>query len=152
MTATISEETQERVLAAVRKSQERTLDAIKQAVETVNAATEKLPAVPVVGKLPHLPSPSRVLPAPEKVVSATFDFLDRLLAEQRKFAGEVVKATAALRPAAKAESAGEAGRPGRERRRGGRPGRRGRVGEPGQPLIASRAAPPGHLARRCRAL
>lgn len=110
MTTAISEETQERVLAAVRRSQERTLDAIKQAVATVNAATEKLPAVPVVGKLPHLPSPSR-LPAPEKAVSATFDFLDRLLAEQRKFAGEVVKATAALRPAAKAESADDQAAP-----------------------------------------
>jgi hypothetical protein len=110
MTATISENVQQQVLGAVRKSQEITLDAIKQAVETVNAATAKLPAVPLVGKLPQLPPVSgfpgtRRLPAPEAVVSATFDFVDRLVAEQRKFAGELVRATASLRPAAKAAPA-----------------------------------------------
>jgi hypothetical protein len=44
-------------------------------------------------------------------VSSTFDFLDRLLADQRKFAGELVKATATLRPTAPAagESAPAAG-------------------------------------------
>jgi hypothetical protein len=42
------------------------------------------------------------LPKPETVVSSTFDFIDRLLAEQRKFAGELVKAAATLRPAAPA--------------------------------------------------
>jgi hypothetical protein len=34
-------------------------------------------------------------------VSAAFDFLDRLLAEQRKFAGELIKSTAPLRTTAK---------------------------------------------------
>lgn len=110
MTAITSEDVQQQVLTAVRKSQEITLDAVKRTVGTVNAATAKLPAVPLVGKLPPLPSPSalpgaRALPAPEKVVSVTFDFLGRLLAERRKFTGELVKATARLRPAAKAEPA-----------------------------------------------
>jgi hypothetical protein len=109
MTTATSEDVQQQVLTAVRKSQEITLDAVQRTVKTVNVATAKLPAVPLVGKLPQLPSPSalpgaRALPAPEKIVSATFDFLDRLLAEQRKFRGELVKATASLRPAAKAES------------------------------------------------
>lgn len=109
MTATTSADRQQQVLAAVRKSQEITLDTVKRTVETVNAATAKLPAVPLVGKLPQLTPPSalpgaRVLPAPEKVVSVTFDFLDRLLAEQRKLTGELVKATASLRPAAKSEA------------------------------------------------
>ena len=40
-------------------------------------------------------------------MSAAFDFLDRLLTEQRKFAGELVKATATFRPAAKGEPAAE---------------------------------------------
>jgi hypothetical protein len=46
-------------------------------------------------------------------VSATFDFLDRLLAEQRKFAGELVKSTAPLRTTAKpgAAEAAEAAEP-----------------------------------------
>lgn len=114
MATITSEDVQQQVLTAVRKSQEVTLGAVKQAVETVNAATAKLPAVPLVGKLPQLPPVSglpgaRRLPAPEKVVSATFDFIDRLLAEQRKFAGELVRATASLRPAVKAAPAeGEA--------------------------------------------
>src|SRR6185437_5280992 len=108
MTAITSEDVQQRVLTAVRKSQEITLDTVKRTVETVNAATAKLPAVPLVGKLPQLPPPSalpgsRALPATEKVLSATFDFLGRLLAERRKFTGELVRATASLRPAAKAE-------------------------------------------------
>ena len=113
MAAATSEDVQQQVLTVVRKSQEITLDAVRRTVKTVNVATAKLPAVPLVGKLPQLPSPSalpgaRALPAPEKIVSATFDFLDRLLAEQRKFTGELVKATASLRPAAKAPVAGPA--------------------------------------------
>lgn len=113
MAAATSEDVQQQVLTVVRKSQEITLDAVKRTVKTVNVATAKLPAVPLVGKLPPLPSPSalpgaRALPAPEKIVSATFDFLDRLLAEQRKFTGELVKATASLRPAPKAAPAGAA--------------------------------------------
>jgi hypothetical protein len=109
MTATVTRDVQEQVLGIVRKSQEMTLDAIKQVVDTVNTATEKLPALPFAGKLPsrpHLPGAS-ALPAPEKAVSAAFDFLARLLAEQRKFAGELVKATATLRPAAKGAPAAE---------------------------------------------
>ncbi len=110
MTAAMTADVQQQVLGAVRKSQEMTLDAIKQIVETVNAAAGKLPArpaMPFAVKLPSLPQlpagPS--LPTPETVVSSTFDFLDRLLAEQRKFAGELVKATSDLRPAADAEPA-----------------------------------------------
>ena len=107
MTA-MTEDVQQQVVGAVRKSQEMTLDAIKQVVETVNAAAGKLPAMPFAGKLPSLPQLPGVhaLPAPETVVSSTFDFLDGLLAEQRKFAGELVKATTSgLRPAANAEPA-----------------------------------------------
>lgn len=116
MTATATEDLQEQVLGIVRKSQEMTLDAIKQVVETVNAAAEKLPPMPFADKLPsltRLPGASG-LPAPATVVSATFDFLDELLAEQRKFAGELIKSTAPLRAAAKpaaeepAEAAGDA--------------------------------------------
>jgi hypothetical protein len=104
MTATLTRDVQEQVLGIVRKSQEMTLDAIRQVAETVNAAANKLP---FAGKLPsvhHLPGAS-ALPTPETVVSATFDFVDRLVAEQRKFAAELVRATAPLRTAAKPESA-----------------------------------------------
>jgi hypothetical protein len=108
MNATVTEDVQEQVLGIVRKSQEMTLDAIKQVTRTVNAAAAKLPAMPFADKLPtlHLPGVA-ALPKPEAVVSSTFDFLGRLLAEQRKFAGELVKATADRRPAATATATGE---------------------------------------------
>ncbi|MGH3212273.1 MAG: hypothetical protein ACRDNO_31365 [Trebonia sp.] len=119
MTATVTGDVQEQVLGIVRKGQAMTLDAIKQVVETVNSATEKLPAMPFVGKLPPLPPVNDLpgasaLPTPETVVSATFDFLGRLLAEQRKFAGELVKASASLRPAAKPGPAAEDAAPAAE--------------------------------------
>jgi hypothetical protein len=107
MTATVTGDVQEQVLGIVRKSQEMTLDAIRQVVETVNNAAEKLPSVPFADKLPYLtrlPGAS-ALPAPATVVSAAFDFLDRLLAEQRKFAGELIKSTAPLRTTAKPAAA-----------------------------------------------
>src|ERR1700733_11438919 len=106
MTATVTGDVQEQVLGIVRKSQEMTLDAIRQVVETVNAAADKLPFADRLPSVHHLPGAS-ALPTPETVVSATFDFLDRLVAEQRKFAGGLVKATASLRPDVKAESAPE---------------------------------------------
>src|SRR6201996_1901774 len=91
MTATVTGDVQEQVLGIVRKSQEMTLDAIKQVAETVNPPAAKLP---FAGKLPVVPPPPGASPppAPETVVSATFDFVDRLVAEQRKFAGELVRA------------------------------------------------------------
>jgi hypothetical protein len=106
MTDTVTGDVQEQVLGVVRKSQEITVDAIKQVVDTVNTAAEKLPTMPFAGKLPSLPQWPGVsaLPTPETAVSATFDFLGRLLAEQRKFAEELLKATATLRPALSKES------------------------------------------------
>src|ERR1700761_3811820 len=105
MTATATEHVQEQVLGAVRKSQEMTLDAIKKVVETMSAVQAKLPVAPFDGKPHTWPLASKLpglssLPEPETVVSSAFDFLGHLLADQRKFANEMFKATAALRPAA----------------------------------------------------
>jgi hypothetical protein len=109
MTATVTKDAQEQMLGIVRKSQEMTLDAIKQVVETMNTAAEKLPGMPFADKLPslHQLPGAAALPTPETVVSATFDFLEGLLAEQRKFVGELITSTAPLRPAAKPGSAAE---------------------------------------------
>jgi len=113
MTATATEHVQEQVLGAVRKGQEMTLDAIKKVVETVSAAQAKLPAAPFDGKLRTLPFAGKLaeLPSlrqPEAVVSSAFDFLGQFLTDQRKFADEVFKATAALRPAANTATATDA--------------------------------------------
>jgi hypothetical protein len=105
MTATMTQDVQEQVLGAIRKSQEMTLDAVKKVVETVAAAQAKLPGAPFDRKLPGLPPAGKLpfadkLPEPEAVVSSAFDFFGQLLAGQRKFATELLKVTAGLRPAA----------------------------------------------------
>ena len=81
---------QDELLNAVRKSQETVVDAIKTWSETVQSITPKLPSVPVPG--------ADKLPKPEDVVAGAYDFAEQLLASQRKFAEEIVKATAQLMP------------------------------------------------------
>ena len=108
MSANTREDLQEHVIGVVRKSQEVTLATVKKAVETLSAATAKLPVdkLPVdkfESKLHGLPLAAKLheLPAPGTVVSSAFDFAGRLLAEQRTFAEDLVKATAPLRLRAK---------------------------------------------------
>jgi valyl-tRNA synthetase len=100
-----TEELQAQVITAVRKGQQTTLEMIKSIVEAVSSATSKLPSAPA-----HLSAPfTDRLPKAEAVVSGAYDFAGKLLAEQRKFTQEIVKATAALRPgAAKTETAAQA--------------------------------------------
>ena len=85
------QELQDEILKTVRKSQEAVVDAIKAWADTVQSIVPKLPAVsvPLADKLPK----------PEDVVANAYDFAEQLLASQRKFAEEVVKATASLMPA-----------------------------------------------------
>ena len=90
MASTPTQDLQNDVLNTVRKSQESVIDAIKTWVETVQSITPKIPAVdvPFADKLPK----------PEEVVASAYDFAEQLLAGQRKFAEEVLKATSALTP------------------------------------------------------
>jgi len=90
MASTPTQDLQNEVLNTVRKSQETVIDAIKTWVETVQSITPKVPAV-------DLPFADR-LPRPEDVVASAYDFAEQLLASQRKFAEEVLKATSALTP------------------------------------------------------
>jgi hypothetical protein len=85
-----TQDLQNEILSTVRKSQETVVDAIKTWVETVQSITPKAPAVdlPFAGKLPK----------PEEVVASAYDFAEQLLASQRRFAEEVIKATSALTP------------------------------------------------------
>jgi len=92
---TSQKELQEQILSMVRKGQEIALDAIKTMVDTVHTITPKIPAV-------DLPFAER-LPKPHDVVAGSYDFAEKLLTSQRKFADEVVKATSPLMPG-KAES------------------------------------------------
>jgi hypothetical protein len=78
------QEVQDEILSTVRKSQETVIEAIKTWVETVQSITPKLPSVNVPG--------ADKLPKPEEVVANAYDFAEKLLAGQRKFAEDVVKA------------------------------------------------------------
>ena len=83
-------ELQDQILSMVRKGQEIALDAIKTMVDTVQTITPKIPAIDV----PF----AEKLPKPQDVVAGGYDFAEKLLTSQRKFADEVVKATAPLLP------------------------------------------------------
>ena len=78
------QQVQDEFLNTIRKSQETVIEAIKSWVEAVQSITPKLPSmnVPLAGKLPK----------PEEVVANAYDFAEKLLASQRKFAEDVVKA------------------------------------------------------------
>ena len=90
MANTATQDLQDEILTTVRKSQESVIDAIKTWVETVQSMTQKIPSVQVPG--------ADKLPKPEDVVASAYDFAEQLLATQRKFAEEVVKATRSLTP------------------------------------------------------
>ena len=89
-TTSTQKELQDQFLSMVRKSQEIALDAIKTMVDTVQTITPKIPSVDV-------PFADR-LPKPHDVVAGGYDFAEKLLTSQRKFADEVVEATAPLLP------------------------------------------------------
>jgi len=81
---TATQEVQEQILDTIRKSQEAVTDAIRTWAETVQSITPSLPTPPLADKLPK----------PGELVSDAFDFAERLLAAQRKFAEDVIAASA----------------------------------------------------------
>jgi hypothetical protein len=85
-----TQDIQDEFLNTIRKSQETVIDAIKSWVESVQSITPKIPSVPVPG--------AEKLPKPADVVANAYDFAEQLLASQRKFAEEVLKATSSLIP------------------------------------------------------
>src|ERR1700736_3549539 len=104
MASTPTRDLQEEFLAATRKSQETVVRAIKTWVETIMTVTPKLPSVygPLADRLPKLPSVNVPfadrLPKPEDVVASSYDFAEHLLALQRQFAEDLLKATEPLIP------------------------------------------------------
>lgn len=86
--------TQEEVVAATRKSQEAMMAAIKTWLETVRTTAPKLPS-----KLPQVSLPfADKLPTPQDAVANAYHLAEQLLASQRRFAEDLVKVTAPLRP------------------------------------------------------
>ena len=117
---------EEEFLAVIHKSQEAVIAVVRHLAETVRTAGPKLPSVsvPFADKLPgpegavasahdfaeHLLASQRkftedLLKAkPEGAVASTYDFAEQLLASQRKFTEDLLRATAPLMPG-RAESA-----------------------------------------------
>ena len=89
--------TQEEILEATRKSQEAMIAAVRNLAETVRTAN--LPKPPSVS-VPF----GHKLPGPEDAVARAYEFGEQLLASQRKFAEDLLKAAAPLAPG-RAESA-----------------------------------------------
>jgi hypothetical protein len=91
MATTLMPELPREFLAAARKRQEYALDALRTWVRTVQSVIPGIPAA-------QIPFADR-LPKPEAVLASAYDFAGQLLASQRHFAEELLKATGPLMPA-----------------------------------------------------
>src|SRR5215831_7185350 len=82
------QELQDEILKTVRKGQETVVDAIQTWADAVQTIKPPLPEVgiPFADKLP----------TPSELVAGAYDFAEQLLAAQRKFAEDVLHATAPL--------------------------------------------------------
>src|SRR6516165_3407175 len=87
-TKTAGQELQGEILKTVRKSQETVVDAIQMWTDAVQAIKPPMPDV----SIPF----SDKLPKPSELVAGAYDFAEQLLAAQRKFAEDVLHATAPL--------------------------------------------------------
>jgi hypothetical protein len=82
---TATKEFQNEVLNVVSKSQTAVVDAIQTWASAVQSITPELPGL----SLPF----AEKLPRPEEFIASGYDFVEQLLASQRKFAEEVLQAT-----------------------------------------------------------
>ena len=116
---------QEEVLAATRKSQEAMVAAVKNWLEAVRTVTPKVTSVysPLTDRLPKLAPVSLPftdkLPTPQDAVTNAYNMAEELLASQRKFAEELLKAITPLMPgrgaaASKTNGSSEQKVPGRQ--------------------------------------
>jgi hypothetical protein len=89
------QEYQNEIMKAISKSQAAVVEAIEKWAATVQSMKPELPDL----NLPFADSLNVAdkLPKPEDVVKHAYDFAEQLLANQRKFAEDVLKAAAPLR-------------------------------------------------------
>jgi hypothetical protein len=85
-TKNMTRELQGQILETIRKSEESVVEAIKVWAESVQSVTAPLPA-------PSVPFADK-LPKPGELVANAYDFAEQLLGTQRKFAEDVLAATA----------------------------------------------------------
>ena len=84
----VGQEVQDEILSTVRRSQSAVIDALQAWASTIQSMTPELPNldVPFSDKLPR----------PQDLVAGAYDFAEQLLASQRKFAEDVMAATAPM--------------------------------------------------------
>ena len=76
---------QQEILNTVRKSQTAIVEAIQAWTSKVQSLTPEMPEL-------NLPFADK-LPKPQELIASAYDFAEQLLASQRKFAEDVLKAT-----------------------------------------------------------
>lgn len=74
---------EQQVVEAVRSNQSAVVDAVRSWAESVQRLIPEMPSTPV----------SNALPDPAELVDRAFDFASELLAAQREFTHELLKAT-----------------------------------------------------------
>jgi hypothetical protein len=81
---------QDEILSTIRRSQEAVVDALQTWASAIQSIRPELPElnVPFADKLPK----------PQDLVASAYDFAEQLLASQRRFAEDVLQATAPLLP------------------------------------------------------
>jgi len=90
----IGQDIQDEVLSTIRRSQAAVVDAIERLASTVQSLRPELPEVPFADAL----NVADKLPKPQDMVRSAYDFAEQLLASQRKFAEDVLKAAEPLLP------------------------------------------------------
>ena len=98
MTRTSTQDLQEEFLTTLRKGQKTIIGALRIWVDTVTTVTPRL--LPLTDKLPKLPNVTvpfaGKLPTPEETVDSAYGLAEQLLANQRKFADDVLALTIPL--------------------------------------------------------
>ena len=98
MTRTSTQDLQEEFLTTLRKGQKTIIGALRIWVDTVTTVTPSL--LPLTDKLPKLPNVTvpfaGKLPTPEEAVDSAYGLAEQLLANQRKFADDVLALTVPL--------------------------------------------------------
>jgi hypothetical protein len=81
---TMGRDLQEDILSTVRKSQAAVIEAIQTWTSNVQSITPDLPdlSLPFTDKLPK----------PQELIASAYDFAEQMLASQRKFAEDALKA------------------------------------------------------------
>jgi hypothetical protein len=111
MTRTSTQDLQDEFLTALTKGQQTMIGALRIWVDTVQTVTPRLTSIyaPLTDRLPKLPTVSLPfadrLPSPKEAVDGAYGLAEDLLANQRKFAEQVLDAAAPLLPGQQAPKA-----------------------------------------------